>query len=253
MRLQRARWAFAALSLSIALLALSPTAAVAAKRTLGIDVSRFDGAIDWERVAGSGVKFAFVEASRGSGDDCAVKPRRCGPDPVYTTNYTQARAEGLRVGAYHRAFARGQSWKEIKRDARAEAVLFIGQVQALSGGDLRPALDVESPFGGLGVKQLRVWIRTWLGRVRKSLGTDPIVYTNITSWQATGDTIRFARAGTLLWVANWGVDRPAVPAQNWDGQGWSIWQFTNAGKVKGIKGRVDEDWLRGRFGEVSVR
>ena len=50
------------------------------ERLPGIDVSRFDGEIRWDRVAGAGIEFAFVQASRGAGDDCPVKPRRCGRD-----------------------------------------------------------------------------------------------------------------------------------------------------------------------------
>ena len=110
--------------------------------------------------------------------------------------------------------------------------MFVDQVGELRDGDLLPALDVETPFGGLSKKGLRRWIRTWLDRVRRKLGgPKPILYTNASSWQATGDTRRFARAGHPLWVANFGVDSPAVPAGNWDGKGWSVWQFTSSGRV----------------------
>jgi GH25 family lysozyme M1 (1,4-beta-N-acetylmuramidase) len=253
MKLRRVRRGFAAVALGIALVALCPDAAPAGKRFLGIDISRFDGAINWTRVADSRVKFAFIEASRGSGADCAVKPKRCGADPFYDLNYWSARAAGIRVGAYHRAFPTGNGWRELKSDARAEARIFAEQVDELFKDDLLPALDFESPFGGLDARQLRSWVHIWLERVRKELGQKPIVYTNVTSWRATGDTTELARAGTPLWVANWGVDSPAVPADDWDGRGWSIWQFTNSGSVRGIKGRVDEDWLRGGFGRVSAR
>jgi lysozyme len=233
-------------------LALAPSSGVPRKGALGIDVSRFNRQINWQDVADSGVKFAFVEASRGSGGDCTVKPRRCGADPYYALNYQEARAAGIRVGAYHRAFTNGGSRRDASEDAVTEADLFVAQVGRLHHGDLLPALDVETPFDGLDAERLRSWVRVWLRRVRRKLGAKPIVYTNAPAWRATGDTARFARAGHRLWVANWNVSEPSVPADHWDGQGWSIWQFTNSGRVRGIQRRVDEDRLGVGFGKVSV-
>lgn len=241
-----------AVALAFALLLIVPALAPA-KRVPGIDVSRFQGRIDWQRVAETRVRFAFVQASRGRGKDCAVVPDRCGADEYYARNYQNASAAGLRVGAYHRAFASGRGRKSAKRDARAEADLFIEVVGGLGPRDLLPALDVETPFGGLGKRALRGWVRAWLERVREKLGARAFIYTNSSSWHATGDTSTFARAGHPLWVANWGVARPSVPADDWSGQGWTVWQFTSSGSVKGIDGAVDRNWLRGGLRRVSVQ
>jgi GH25 family lysozyme M1 (1,4-beta-N-acetylmuramidase) len=246
------RRSVAAVALCAALVAFAPAEA-SAKPKRGIDVSRFQGAIDWGRVGGTKVEFAFVQASRGDGSDCTVAPDRCGPDERYAANYEGARAAGLRVGAYHRAFAGGGGRRATKQDALAEANLFIDGVGELRHRDLRPALDVETPFGGLDERELRRWIRTWLKRVRGKLGAKPMIYTNSSSWQATGDTRRFARDGHRLWVANFGVASPDVPARNWDGQGWSIWQYTSSGRVAGIAGSVDRDRIRTGWRRVSVR
>jgi GH25 family lysozyme M1 (1,4-beta-N-acetylmuramidase) len=240
-----------ALTLALAL-ALLPPGAAAAQRVAGIDVSRFQEEIDWERVGETRIRFAFVQASRGSGDDCAVVPDRCGPDGFYAANYRGARAAGIRVGAYHRAFAGGRGVNSARRDARAEAEVFIARVGNLREGDLLPALDVEAPFGDLSKRALRTWVRTWLVRVRRKLGERPIIYTNHSSWQATGDTTKFARAGHHLWVANWGVASPSVPADNWNGQGWSVWQYTSSGRVNGIDGSVDRNRLRVGLDKISV-
>jgi lysozyme len=141
----------------------------------------------------------------------------------------------------------------VGADARAEAALFVSSVGSLQPGDLVPAIDVESPFDGATAPQLRVWVRTWLKQVRRALGVRPIIYTNTTSWSATGNTLKFARAGHALWVANWGVSRPSVPAADWAGRGWSIWQYTSSGELPGIAGRVDLNRLRVRFSRLSVR
>jgi GH25 family lysozyme M1 (1,4-beta-N-acetylmuramidase) len=214
-------------------------------------VSRFNGAIDWPLVAGSGVRFAFVQGSRGAGTDCTVKPDNCGPDPLYATNYAGAKAAGIRVGAYHRAFATGATRAEARADAAAEANVFITAVGTLQSGDLLPALDVETPFTGLNASRLRTWIRVWLKKVRKRLGAKPIIYTNASSWAATGNTTMFSK-GHPLWVAEWGVSKPSVPASNWGGRRWSVWQFTSSGSVPGISGRVDQDYLRVGFRKISV-
>jgi GH25 family lysozyme M1 (1,4-beta-N-acetylmuramidase) len=104
--------------------AFSAPSVAAAPRTLGIDVSRFNGAIDWAQVAGSGVRFAFLQASRGSGLDCTVKPLECGADPLWAANAPAARAAGVRIGVYHRAFATGATRAEAEAAAReAEATI----------------------------------------------------------------------------------------------------------------------------------
>jgi GH25 family lysozyme M1 (1,4-beta-N-acetylmuramidase) len=242
-----------ALAAAVAALALGAGPAEAA-RLQGIDVSRFDGVIDWQQVGADGIRFAFVQASRGAGDDCAVKPHRCGRDGLYDANYANANDSGVRVGAYHRAFVTGRGRATLRDDAQAEAEVFIDRVGRLHPGDLRPALDFETPFADVKAEQLRLWARVWLRRVKAALGVKPIIYTNTSSWAATGDTTEFALDGHDLWVANWGVRRPAVPAGDWAGEGWSVWQYTSDGSVAGIHGRVDRDVLRGgRLKSLTVR
>lgn len=238
---------------AIAGVGLLAVPAVASAEVTGVDVSRFDGAIAWRKAAAAGVEFAFVQASRGSGSDCTVKPWSCGRDRRYDFNYREARRQGVRVGAYHRAFTGGETLRAAKRDARREAALFVAEVGRLRRGDLLPVLDFETPFAGLDGRRLRGWIATWTRRVEDALGARPIIYTNVSSWSSTGNTRIFARAGHRLWVANWGVSRPLVPARNWSGRGWSVWQYTNGGRVPGIPGRTDMNRLGVPLREISVR
>lgn len=239
--------------MAVALLAVTPSAAIAGGYLLGVDVSRFDGKIDWRKVGKSRIRFAIVQASRGSGGDCTVKPQRCGLDRFYDRNYRLAREQGIRVGPYHRAFVNGDGRGAVRRDALTEANLFLGSVGRLRPGDLLPVLDVEPPFEGLSPRELRLWLRTWLERVRKVLGARPMIYTSALAWWATGNTTKFARLGHPLWVANWEVDAPLVPAHNWAGHGWAVWQFTSSGRVYGIPGPVDKDRLLGGFANITIR
>jgi GH25 family lysozyme M1 (1,4-beta-N-acetylmuramidase) len=100
---------------------------------------------------------------------------------------------------------------------------------------------------------LRAWVRSWVKRVHKRLGRKPMIYTNATSWSATGNTMEFAKAKYPLWVAEWGVSRPSVPANNWAGRSYSVWQYTSSGRVAGISGRVDMNRLGKGLGKITIR
>ncbi|HEY6770827.1 MAG TPA: glycoside hydrolase family 25 protein [Solirubrobacterales bacterium] len=226
--------------------------AQAGTKAMGIDVSRFQGAINWPSVAGAGIRFAFIQGSRGSGADCTVKPAQCGPDPYFATNRLAAESAGIRVGAYHRAFASGATAADARADSLAEVNIFIAQVGSLQAGELIPVLDAETPFTGMTSSSLRTWIRVFVKRVTKKLGRKPMIYTNASSWSATGNTLEFAKARYPLWVAEWGVSRPTVPANNWARRGYSVWQYTSSGSVPGISGRVDMDRLGKRLGKITV-
>ena len=88
-------------------------------------------------------------------------------------------------------------------------------------------------------------------RVEKKLHVKPLIYTNTSSWLATGDTTWFATNGYPLWVANFDVPRPSVPAQNWAGKGWTVWQYTSSGRARGIDGAVDRNRLKKGFGKLN--
>ena len=240
-------------TVACAAVAAGPAASSAGTRAIGIDVSRFQKTIDWPSVAAAGVGFAFVQASRGSGTDCTVKPEQCGADPYFAANRAAAEAAGIRVGAYHRAFATGGTTADARADAIAESDLFLGAVGSLQSGELVPVLDVETPFTGMTATTLRTWIRVFVKRVNKRLGHKPMIYTNATSWSATGNTTEFARAKYPLWIAEYGVPRPSVPAANWAGHGYSVWQYTSSGSVAGISGNVDMDRLGTGLAKITVR
>jgi lysozyme len=250
---RRTSLAAAATLVCATLAAQAPTPASAGTRAIGIDVSRFQKTIDWPSVAAAGVRFAFVQASRGSGADCTTKPEQCGADPYFAANRPAAEATGIRVGAYHRAFASGGTVADARADAVAESDVFLAAVGTLQAGELLPVLDVETPFTGMTAATLRTWIRVFVKRVNKRLGHKPMIYTNATSWAATGNTTEFARAKYPLWIAEYGVSRPGVPAGNWAGHGYSVWQYTSSGSVAGISGHVDMDRLGTGLAKITVR
>ena len=193
--------------------------------TEGIDISNWQGTIDWNGVAASGKRFAYMKASEGTSY----------VDTTYATNRAQAKALGLYVGAYH--FAQPD---RTPGDAVAEADFFLAMSQ-LAVGDLLPVLDLEVT-GGLGPLDLQEWVKAYLGRIYERTGARGVIYVSPNFWKnAMGDTAWFAANGyRTLWVAHWtSGPAPLVPAANWSGIGWTFWQYTSSGAVPGISGRVD--------------
>jgi len=204
----------------------------------GIDVSHHQDLIDWPTVAASGKQFVFAKATEG----------RSFVDPMYAINKAGAEAAGLRFGAYH--FAQPDAGPN---DPVREADHFVDHA-LLGPGNLLPVLDIERT-GGLSQAEVTEWILRWLARVTERLGVRPIVYTSPNGWEArTGDTTAVAAAGyTVLWVAHWGVANPRLPAEDWNGNGWTFWQYTSDGSVPGIEGRVDLNWyVGGSFDPVLI-
>jgi lysozyme len=199
-------------------------------RLEGIDVSHWQGTINWTKVAAAGKTFAIIKASQ---DTTYV-------DPMYATNHAAAKAAGLWTGAYH--FAQPTT---ALNDAVAEADHFAAVV-TLGTKDLIPALDLEVS-GGLSIAALQTWVASWLNEVALKTGVRPMIYTSPAFWtKYMGDSSALADAGyKTLWIAHWNVTSPLIPANNWGGHGWTFWQYSNCGTVPGISGCVDLDRFNG--------
>jgi lysozyme len=109
-----------------------------------------------------------------------------------------------------------------------------------------PVLDLEVS-NGLDPVTLTTWAQTWLTQVTTATGVQPIIYTNWSFWWGSmADTDWFARNGYRVWVASWTTaDQPTVPAGDWGGQGWTLWQHTSDGYVPGVSTAVDLDRFNG--------
>jgi len=202
--------------------------------TEGLDVSQWQGSIDFRRVRASGRRFVIIRATAG----------RLTTDGRYAGNRAAAQAAGLAVGAYH--FANPDTKiGSVKLDATLEADHFL-TVAGYRHGMLVPVLDLETG-AALGPSGLQTWVRTWLARVYAKLGVRAVIYTNQSFWtSAMGDTRWFADNGyRVLWIAQWGPTIPAIPAANWSGRSWTMWQYSDCGNVPGIQRCVDLDRFKG--------
>lgn len=221
---------------AIVVMAVGAGTASARSYRPGIDVSNHQGRIAWPRVARDGEQFVFAKATEGVTYE----------DPTYARNKRAASKHRLKVGAYHYARPGGGGPDARRADARSEAKHFLS-VANLHGGNLLPVLDLEET-GGLSPRGLIRWSRSWLEKVRERLGARGMIYTSPYFWRTyMRDTKWFADHGyRAVWIADWRTRSPDVPARNWNGKGWTFWQWTDCGHVDGISGCVDRDLYRGR-------
>jgi hypothetical protein len=113
-------------------------------------------------------------------------------------------------------------------------------------------LDIEET-GGLGPRQLRTWASAWLERVYERTGVRAMIYSGNSFWHGSmRNTTSLARRDHPLWVAHWYVGAPDVPGRRWGGRGYTIWQWSAVGRIAGIDGPVDRDWMKGNLSRGTV-
>ncbi len=193
---------------------LEPPACVEGPVTPGIDVSYYQGTIQWPKVHRAGIRFAFIRVSDGLG----VR------DSMFVQNW---------AGAKHARVMRGV-YQHFRPDenAIAQADVVIAAVSH-DPGELPPVIDVEVT-GGKSPAQLERQVRAWVERIRAKLHVEPIVYTSPSFWE---NEVGGADLSQLpLWVAHYTNECPRVPAP-WTR--WAFWQHSESGRVPGIAGPVD--------------
>jgi GH25 family lysozyme M1 (1,4-beta-N-acetylmuramidase) len=218
------------------MLALGLAATARAALAPGIDVSHWQGAIDWLGVVGQGHSFVFAKATEGT----------TGVDATYALNRGGAAATGLRVGAYHFARPGGSGDAGLVANAVAQADNFVDFAQPRAG-DLPPALDLEAT-GNLAPTALAAWTQAWLDQVEARIGAKPVIYGSPNFWKTRlADSSAFAAAGYPLWVAHWTKSSsPLVPAANWSGRGWTFWQWSDCLSIPGVASKcTDGDRFNG--------
>ena len=185
----------------------------------GIDVSRWQGDIDWETVARSGVSFAFIKATEG-GDHL---------DPMFETNWNAARAAGVPRGAYHYYY--------FCRTPEEQAEWFFENVPR-DRSALPPVRDMEWTHTSrtctwrpddATVKQKA---DRFVALLTRHYGKRPIIYTTV-------DFFRETPIGTGKGADFWLRAGAGHPREVHPGAYWTFWQYTGTGLVPGIRGGVD--------------
>ncbi len=193
----------------------------------GIDVSKYQKKIDWEKVKQDGVVFAIIRA--GHGRELSQK------DPYFEQNYDGARAAGIKVGVYWYSYA------VDAQDAAKEAAVCL-QVLGDRTLDLPVYYDVEEQSQADKGKQFVTELILTFTKAIKQAGRQAGVYAN-TNWFT--NYIDRSKLGDLsIWKADYrqNYDK-AIPCD--------IHQFTSTGSVNGIAGNVDVNNCFVDFGEVQ--
>ncbi|MDQ3370132.1 MAG: MYXO-CTERM sorting domain-containing protein, partial [Myxococcota bacterium] len=197
--------------------------------TYGIDVSRYQGDIDWQLVANSGVKYAFIQISRSLTDI----------DAKFTYNWRRAKEVGILRGAYQRF--------QPDQDVLGQANLFLSKLGPFQAGDLPPVLDVEDA-GGLTATQISQRVRQWVDHVEAAVGVKPIIYTGYYFWKDSVGGADFK--DHPLWIANYSATCPLVP-QQWSR--WAIHQYSSTARIPGITANtVDVNKFNGTLAELKA-
>ncbi len=197
----------------------------------GVDVSRWQGDIDWVKLRTQGANFAYIKATDG-GDHL---------DPMFRKNWREAKAAGIKRGAYHFFY-----WCRV---ASQQADWFIRNVPK-DADALPPVIDVEWN-GDSSCKrrpspaQVREKMQVFMDKLEQHYGKRPIIYTAPDFYD---DNLKGAFANYPFWLR-------AVaqhPSKVYPGRPWTFWQYSGSGLSQGVNGKIDlnvfhgseDDWHR---------
>lgn len=190
----------------------------------GVDVSSYQGDVNWAAVKKAGYSFGICKTTESTN----------WTDPTWSKARVKAmRAAGVKIGVYH--FLRPQ----VGRSGAAEAQFFIRQAKAMGWGassDLRPVIDFEATT--LNPHQTFTYLSEVVAEIKKlNNGRAPIIYTGGPFWNENTNSSR-DNLGCDLWLAAY-VQNPNqyLPAA-WP-HGWAMWQYSSTGRVSGISGDCD--------------
>jgi len=190
-------------------------------KVVGIDVSEFQGKVDWEEVEildeKYPVQFVFIRATAGNDR----------VDRQFKRNWEGAKENKIMRGAYH--------YYRPNENSIEQADLFIKTVK-LQKGDLPPVLDIEKLPKNQPLDSLKKGLKRWLNKVEKHYQVRPIIYSGERYYS---DFLKEEFSEYLFWIANYNFYREKIEDD------WLFWQFTEKASLPGIKHRVDVNIYNG--------
>ncbi|MCM2294193.1 glycoside hydrolase family 25 protein [Allorhizobium sp. BGMRC 0089] len=185
----------------------------------GIDVSKWNGDINWQKVKQSGISFVFIKATEGK--DVI--------DPKFQDYWRGARAAGIAHAPYHFYY--------FCSTPDQQADWFIANVPKASM-DMPPVLDAEWNHGSKtcfrkpSPQEVRVELKRFMDRLEAYYGMRPIIYTSVDFHR---DNLVGAFPDHYFWVRSVAKH----PSQIYADRRWAFWQYTSTGVIPGIKGEAD--------------
>ena len=187
----------------------------------GIDVSHYQGTVNWANVRGAGCAFAFAKATEGTSV----------VDPTFAANWNGMKEAGLVRGAYH--FFRAE------QDGVQQAEHFL-QVCRIEPGDLPPVIDIELNDGITG-SRLIAGVGNWIDTVAQATGTTPMIYTAAYFWN---EYMNDGFGKFPLWLAHYtSAPTPQPLPKGWTN--WTFWQYSQSLPIPGVNGNADHNRFNG--------
>lgn len=192
-------------------------------RIWGIDISHYQGKIDWKKAKGTGLRFAYIKATEGT--DFV--------DNRFQRNWKETKKLGVPRGAYH--------FYRLCKDAKKQAANFIKNVpKELSS--LPPVIDLElhkncnkPPSREFFRKELKIFSDA----LEREYDKKPILYV---IWDFYEKYLTGEVSDYQLWISDpWGHEEPVLP----EVRKWTLWQYDYKGKLSGISGDVDLNFFNG--------
>lgn len=190
----------------------------------GVDVSRWQGDIDWQKLRRHGANFVYIKATDG-GDHL---------DPMFMANWQGADQAGLKRGAYHFFY-----WCRV---ASEQADWFIRNVPKVNGA-LPPVIDVEwnhqssckrRPSRAVVLEKMKVF----MDRLEQHYGKRPIIYTTPDFY---ADNLEGAFRDYPFWLRSTALH----PGKVYRDREWLFWQYSGSGMAQGVEGQIDLNVFNG--------
>ena len=185
----------------------------------GIDVSEWQGNINFAEVKEAGIDVVYIKSSQGSKY----------VDPYFKEHYENAKANGLNIGFYHFLTA------STEEEAIEQARFFVSVINNYAA-DCRLAMDFEI-FGNLNVEEINNISVAFLETVTSLTNKEVVIYSDASNARNIFGPELAAKYP--IWVADYYVSEPANG--NWSS--WIGFQYTNKGEIHGINGFVDRDYF----------
>ena len=197
----------------------------------GVDVSSYQGDIDWDVLSSQGIDFAYIKATEGSKT----------VDRCFEANWKGASFTSLRIGAYH--------FFSFESPGETQAELFRSTVKEVPGM-LPPAVDVEfyGDFGSekdIDVSAVKAELRVFVDSLAGEYCMKPVIYCDARSYDA------LVREG----FDDCDIRFRSVYSKTPDGIGWTFWQYSNRHRLEGYSGReryIDMNIFNGDAGAFAA-
>lgn len=177
----------------------------------GVDLSHYQGTVDWEILSKEDIQFAYIKATEGSSH----------VDEQFAANWQQAGKTSLKVGAYH--------FFSFDSPGETQAMNFITSV-GIRDGMLPPAIDVEyyadkrnNPPDS---KTVQEQLQAMICQIESYYQTTPVIYATEEVWE------RYLKGyfdDYPIWIRNV-ITKPKIQ------EPWTFWQYTNRARLKGYTG-----------------